>query len=931
MMFWITVLLLTLERHISTSLIKKSPITYLLQNPNEHYDFTHLIANDSKTVIVGGTNYIHVVFTGNLSIKVSKKIGPELDNPNCIYLQNKDCIKSMYNSYIKVLLINKQRQPKEDVLIICTTLFHGSCRKRSASTLELLPGSGQRSGHPVVANNSTASTVAFLAPGPKNSTAMYVGASWTNTGSRPIRSLVPTFSSRNTVDFDFTTYLLAQKSYTMVDQTYVDSFPIRYIYGFELEYFSYIATIQKQTLKADNYVSKLIRVCQFDKFFYSYAETSLSCVYSGKSYNLLQTAHLSKAGRYLAKELGIPENERALFAMFGYGNPYDPKNRVKESVLCIFPYNYIKKVFTRNTQKCFQGIGKTGPDHLVLPNNCLSTNLDIGENYCGQYEFNHPIDGPEPISSTGVISLDITASSLMLTTTQKGHTVAFVGTSSGKIKKIKIQTSSIVKEYDELSIDTGIPITKYIFNVDDQNALYVLTSRKLIKMDVETCKHKALCDECVEDPFCGWNSLSNMCDTFKSSSGTLASTSQCPRIANMTKTRSNKTGIAILGIDNLSMLKGNYTCRYSGYGTEIMTDFKRIGNDNVHCIMPQMETLPSIINQKGCIRMKISILFEKRPMLSKSIDFFDCELEVTNSSCLGENCTVDGFWSSFGVFGEWSSCNQTCGGGHKNRTRYRSCTDPPPSEGGEVCQGSPLDREIQQCNTQECPVYGTWTSFEEILDWSQCSQSCGRGTQRRVKIRTCIPSKIENETEICNGSAKVQYTRSCSSNQCPSDDNGTMKILAFVGGPVLLMLCVFSIACICYRRRSIERIVHNQSLAPQDQKLPLEDEEPSRSHYNYITDMKRDNEDDLEVYNEIVELDELDYLTPINAANSSNSENTDTNGTPLLGHNGYSSDKYYMLNAVRHDNPYRDLNHLLTDGTPNNLTSNENNTSEEVQ
>ncbi|XP_061186252.1 hepatocyte growth factor receptor-like [Saccostrea echinata] len=332
-----------------------------------------MVAHDANTVIVGGTNFIHIVFARNLSIKISRKIGPELDNPNCLSLQKKDCIKSIYNSYIKVLLINKQRQTEEDVLIICTTLFQGGCRKRNVSTLELLPGFDQMPRAPVVANNSTATTVVFLAPGPKNSTAMYVGASWTNTGFRGIRSLVPAFSSRNTDNFGFTYASLITKLYTMVDSIYMDSFPIRYVYGFELENFSYIATIQRRHVTAVEYVSKLIRVCQSDEKFYSYAETSLSCLYRGKSYNLLQTAHISKPGRNLAREIGIPESEGVLFGMFGYGNPNDYSKKVEESVLCIFPNYYIKQVFTRNTRKCFQGIGKTGPDHIFTPYHCQLT------------------------------------------------------------------------------------------------------------------------------------------------------------------------------------------------------------------------------------------------------------------------------------------------------------------------------------------------------------------------------------------------------------------------------------------------------------------------------------------------------------------------------------------------------------------------------
>ncbi|XP_061186731.1 plexin-A4-like [Saccostrea echinata] len=166
--------------------------------------------------------------------------------------------------------------------------------------------------------------------------------------------------------------------------------------------------------------------------------------------------------------------------MFRYGNPDDLTSSIEESVLCIFPNNNIKQVFTRNTQKCFQGIGTTGPDHFgIFDSPCFLTRINIGDDYCGEYDINNPIDGPEPVSSTGVISLDITASSLMVTTTSTGHSVAFVGTSSGKIKKIRIQTSSIVKEYDEVALDIGIPILKFTVVGNNQDTLYVLTPKNV--------------------------------------------------------------------------------------------------------------------------------------------------------------------------------------------------------------------------------------------------------------------------------------------------------------------------------------------------------------------------------------------------------------------------------------------------------------------
>ena len=53
---------------------------------------------------------------------------------------------------------------------------------------------------------------------------------------------------------------------------------------------------------------------------------------------------------------------------------------------------------------------------------------------------------------------------------------------------------------------------------------------------------------------------------------------------------------------------------------------------------------------------------------------------------------VNGGWSDFG---EWSECSVTCGGGIKERTR--TCTNPPPSNGGACCVGDNV--EAKSCYT----------------------------------------------------------------------------------------------------------------------------------------------------------------------------------------------------------------------------------------
>lgn len=64
--------------------------------------------------------------------------------------------------------------------------------------------------------------------------------------------------------------------------------------------------------------------------------------------------------------------------------------------------------------------------------------------------------------------------------------------------------------------------------------------------------------------------------------------------------------------------------------------------------------------------------------------------------------SVDGSWS---CWSPWSKCSVTCGGGHYMRTR--TCNNPPPAYGGDICLG--LHTEEALCNIQPCP--GTHTHF----------------------------------------------------------------------------------------------------------------------------------------------------------------------------------------------------------------------------
>merc|ERR1712142_178923 len=83
---------------------------------------------------------------------------------------------------------------------------------------------------------------------------------------------------------------------------------------------------------------------------------------------------------------------------------------------------------------------------------------------------------------------------------------------------------------------------------------------------------------------------------------------------------------------------------------------------------------------------------------------------------------VDSKWTPYGDFG---ACSVSCGVGTQTRTRSCIKTDPC----GAPCTG--ITKETRGCGKPI--VDGKYTEFGE---WSECSVSCGEGTQTRT--RTCI-------------------------------------------------------------------------------------------------------------------------------------------------------------------------------------------------
>ena len=102
--------------------------------------------------------------------------------------------------------------------------------------------------------------------------------------------------------------------------------------------------------------------------------------------------------------------------------------------------------------------------------------------------------------------------------------------------------------------------------------------------------------------------------------------------------------------------------------------------------------------------------------------------DCVNGACVcvhgytGQNCAMGPLVDGgYSDWSEWSDCSASCGGG--SQVKVRTCTNPSPRNGGIDCKVLGESQIERSCNPEPCdgPIDGGYTDWSE---WTTCSNSC---------------------------------------------------------------------------------------------------------------------------------------------------------------------------------------------------------------
>uniref|UniRef100_A0A7N8WZ62 Plexin A3 n=1 Tax=Mastacembelus armatus TaxID=205130 RepID=A0A7N8WZ62_9TELE len=414
------------------------------------------------------------------------------------------------------------------------------------------------------------------------------------------------------------------------------AFDIYYVYGFSSRTYVYFLTLQLDTQLTQMdaggekfFTSKIVRMCSNDTEFYSYVEFPLGCTKDGVEYRLVQAAYKQKPGQRLAHALGLSEDDDVLFVVFSQGQK-NRSNPPRETVLCLFTLHDINMAMRERIRSCYRGEGRLSLPWLLnkeLP--CIHTPKQIGDDFCGLV-LNQPLGGLRVIEGNPLYEDRTEGMGAVAAYTYGEHTVVFVGTRSGQLKKNALL-------YETVTVVEGKPILRDMVFSPDHQYIYLLSDRQVSRLPVESCEQYSSCSDCLGsgDPHCGWCVLFNKCsrqeacDKWDEPQHFNTRLDQCVNIS-VTPSSMSITSPATQVVQNVPALSGGVSCVFEDLSE---TPGQVVAKDQVTCLSPSLRDLPAHTHTYGMTHAHLRYDTHKQTYTHLSCDTHTSTVQHTHTEC----------------------------------------------------------------------------------------------------------------------------------------------------------------------------------------------------------------------------------------------------------------------------------------------------------
>ncbi|XP_036374056.1 hepatocyte growth factor receptor [Megalops cyprinoides] len=498
--------------------------TYRLPSFEADTPIQNMVLFDGR-VYVGAVNRIYSL-TEDLQKLSEFETGPVLESPDCLPCQacpeKTNASATVATDNVNMALLLETFYNEE--LISCGSAHSGVCQSHvlndslqnaKVKCMFSAKTTGGRHGCPDCIA-SPARTRVLNVKG-ENVVMFFVGNTVTPSASGT--PLQHSFSVRQMKESQDGFSFFSERSYLDLSPPLRDSHPIRYVYAFQSGPHAFFLTVQPEEVGSRAFHTRVVRTCSSDPELRRYAEMPFECILTRKRrrrsaqvevFNVLQAAHVAKAGRALREELDLQEGEDVLFAAFARSRS-DSVQPTPSSAVCVialrdlnaFFRNFILKRETRPPQHF------TGPDE----SRSFSPSDADDPSDCGSHGRGFQLEVTSTMKRLDYLHgqfRNVLLTSIAVSPVQD-DTVATLGTADGRVIQVVVSRSKQRTAHVNFRLATlpVSPAAALLSSPRPHGSALLVTGNKITKVPLAGpgCEQLWSCSSCLlAPPFmgCGW-------------------------------------------------------------------------------------------------------------------------------------------------------------------------------------------------------------------------------------------------------------------------------------------------------------------------------------------------------------------------------------------------------------------------------------------